>query len=389
MLLGGGQANAQCSVGAAIHKGCLDVGYAGCCEVKESVGGAVTVVQWCEAGYLCQLICNPYLDPNAALCGWDASQNIYNCMSNTFEDPSGQNPWACDIPCGNVPPAGCCEGQTLLKSCKNGKMGIVNCAANGEGLQFCGWDPVHQYYACAASPAPGPASHPYTCGESTCTPDCADKMCGPDGCDGYCGTCTSGYHCDAAGKCVTDVCQPECKFKDCGPDGCGGSCGTCGGDYVCNTDQKCVTQPCEPHCTNKECGSDLCGGVCGVCAPPKACSAWFKCVGPDEEVALLPDTAGDSGLKQDATTGPDDVPDPGSATTDEGQLNSLNSKRCPDGFVSSYGKCVASPPASHKTGSGACVAGRGGPDHARGIGLVMLFCLIILRGYPMSAPRRN
>lgn len=349
------EARAQCGPGTAIHKGCLGVGYAGCCEVKETQIGGITVVQWCENGYLCQLICNPLLYLETAWCGWVPEQNLYNCTYDTIEEPTGQHPYFCEIPCGDIPTVGCCEGQTLLKTCKGGSLGIVNCAANAEGLQFCGWDPVHQYYGCSPTPVEGPPQHPYACGEVTCT--------------------------------------PQCQGKDCGPDGCGASCGTCGGDYVCNEAQKCVTPPCQPECTNKECGPDLCSGTCGQCTPPAVCSAFYKCVSPGEDVALLPDLAEDvvvvPDIAPDPGTGPDKGPqvddgpkvDPGKPTGDGSQINLdvKNPNLCPDGFISSYGKCVTGPPADDEGGSGTCsFHSRGGSTNPLGVSSLVLAALGLL-----------
>lgn len=358
VLASPGNARAQCGPGTAIHKGCLGVEYEGCCEVKEAQIGNITVVQWCENEYLCQLICNPLLYRETAWCGWAPEQNLYNCTYDTIEEPTGQHPYFCNIPCGDIPTVGCCEGQTLLKTCKGGSLGIVNCAANAEGLQFCGWDPVHQYYGCSPTAAQGPAQHPYTCGSVACT--------------------------------------PQCQEKDCGPDGCGANCGTCGGDFMCNEAQKCVSPPCQPDCTNKECGPDLCSGTCGLCTPPAVCSAFYKCVSPGDDVALLPDKAEDVTVAPDVLFDPGAQPDaglpvdPGKPVGDKSQINldAKNPNLCPDGFISSYGKCVTGPPISDDAESGTCsFQSHGSPANPFGVFSLILATLGLLRVQRVDARR--
>ena len=340
------RAAAQCSFGGTpLYKGCFGIGWAGCCTYKETQLGTITTLQWCENGFLCSLICNPF-SSDTFLCGWvvdpATGQGLYDCTSAQTADPSGQFPYFCSIPCGDISLEGCCEGQTLLKYCKNGSLNFINCSANSEGYRFCGWDPVMQAYTCTHAPIPGPEGHPYACGSSVCVPNCAGKQCGPDGCGGSCGTCAVGKTCGSDGVCGSGPCVPDCAGKDCGPDGCGGSCGQCGGTLVCNESQKCVGPPCHPDCTNKQCGPDLCGGSCGVCAPPKECSIYFQCVAPGEDVPLMPESGADAHV----------VPSPaaedtgGGAPVETAGMPRAGARVCPDGTVLTYGRCATAPPAA-------------------------------------------
>lgn len=368
--------DAQCSFGGTpLYKGCFGIGWEGCCTYKETQLGTITTLQWCEGGYLCSLICNPF-SFDSYVCGWvtdpSSGAGLYDCTSQQTQDPSGAHPYFCDIPCGGVTPEGCCEGQTLLKFCKNGSLNLINCAANSEGYRYCGWDPVVQAYSCTLAAVEGPPGHPYTCGAPACTPACAGKECGPDGCGGSCGSCPAGQTCDAGGQCVPGACVPDCAAKDCGPDGCGGSCGHCGGTLVCNTAQKCVGPPCVPDCVNKQCGPDLCGGSCGVCPPPKECSAYFQCVAPGEDVPLIPESLADAHVVQvpevDAGIPP---ASPGGGEPPQG-----TGRACPEGTVWSYGQCVVPPPSPAVPAT----TGRGGGCRATwGSGTpTAVFCLLVL-----------
>jgi len=354
-----GSLQAQCSVGWPLYKGCYNVTWQGCCTLKETQIGQITTVQWCENGFLCTAVCNPLVSMDSAWCGWNPDPGIYDCTYDTIPDPSGAHPYLCNIPCGDVTPEGCCEGQTLLKYCKNGSLNFIDCSRN-QDVSFCGWDPVKQVYTCMKAPTVGPPEHPYTCGSKpVCQKQCAGKECGPDGCGGECGQCQAGQKCDATGLCKG--CTPSCAGKQCGPDGCGGSCGDCPAGQSCNasgTACECVKQcagkqcgpdgcggecgqcapgmdcgpagicklkPCEPDCAGKECGPDGCGGACGACQPPKTC-VYGQCVAPGEDPGPPPDAALPETTAQDAS-----------------KLG------CPDGTVMRYGQCVPVP--SQKTAS--------------------------------------
>jgi len=334
-------AAAQCSAGQAIYHGCFGIPFQGCCTLKNTNAGIITTVQWCENGWLCAGICNPYL---GQVCGWvvvDASSGlgVYDCTDYQSMDPSGAVPYECQIPCGDTPAEGCCEGQTLLKYCRDGSLNIIDCSANAAGAQYCGWDPIKQDYTCTVGPIAGPSGHPYACGGTACLADCAGKQCGSDGCGGQCGTCTSGTVCDIQGACVQQGCQAKCDGKDCGPDGCGGSCGTCPGVQVCNGDQHCAPPPCTPECTNKECGSDLCGGSCGSCMPPYVCAAWFKCADPSSDDLHAPDFGPAPDV--DEADGVRPIPDGTSVRIDPGPHG--GQEGCPDGWVAQYGYCISPP----------------------------------------------
>lgn len=358
-----GEVEAQCSFGGTpLYKGCFGIGWEGCCTYKETQLGTITTLQWCEGGFLCSLICNPFTY-DAFVCGWvtdpATGAGLYDCTSVQSQDPSGKHPYFCDIPCGTVTPVGCCEGQTLLKFCKGGSLNIINCAANSdERYQYCGWDPVVQAYSCTLAAIHGPSGHPYECGSPTCTPVCAGKQCGPDGCGGSCGSCPAGQFCSPNGTCIPGSCQPDCAGKDCGPDGCGGSCGHCGGNLVCNASQKCVGPPCVPDCVNKQCGPDLCGGTCGVCPPPKECSVYFQCVLPGSDVNLIPESPPDAHV---VPGGAGDASPP--SAPGDGQTPSEGSGRvCPEGTTLSYGQCVslpAPPPTGSARARGGCRADPG------------------------------
>jgi len=376
MSLPSEEAHAQCSFGATpLYNDCFGITWEGCCTYKESEVGTITTLQWCENGYLCSLICNPF-NYDTALCGWvtdpGSGLGLYDCTTAQGQDPSGQFPYFCQIPCGNITSVGCCEGQTLLKNCKDGSLNLINCSANAEGARFCGWDPVLQAYTCTHAAIEGPAQHPYTCGATTCTPECSGKQCGPDGCGGSCGSCGADQYCNAQGACEGSGCQPQCDNKDCGPDGCGGSCGTCGANLVCNLEQLCAAPPCKPDCTNKQCGPDLCGGSCGACVPPKLCSAFFQCVDPGDDVTLLPDAV-------DAQTVPDTRTNPNGTPEDVSQIN-LDTRKpggCPDGFVSSYGKCVNVPSSNGDGDPDGCAASAfRGDRRLSGLVLVVLAFLL-------------
>lgn len=378
-LLAPSRLDAQCSFGGTpLYKGCFGIGWEGCCTYKETQLGTITTLQWCEGGYLCSLICNPFtLD--TYVCGWVtdpySGAGLYDCTSEQTQDPSGTFPYFCDIPCGGVTPEGCCEGKTLLKFCKNGSLNLINCAANSEGYRYCGWDPVVQAYSCTLAAVEGPAAHPYACGAPACTPACAGKQCGPDGCGGSCGSCPAGQVCGAAGACAPGACQPDCAGKDCGPDGCGGSCGLCGGTLACNASQKCVGPPCVPDCANKQCGPDLCGGSCGVCPPPKECSVHFRCIHPGEDVPLIPESLADAHVVQ-APEADGGIP----PATPEGQGSPQGAGRvCPEGTTWSYGQCVVPPPSPQVPATpgsaGGCRAARGAgalPGIACPIGLAWI-----------------
>ena len=105
------RASACGGVGTQIYPDCLGIGYTGCCTLKSSTLGDVTTLQWCDSGVLCMAICDLY----GAVCGWEASEGIYDCVDPTYVtdyqqllDPSGQHPWPCDIPCGDIGTEGCC-----------------------------------------------------------------------------------------------------------------------------------------------------------------------------------------------------------------------------------------------------------------------------------------
>lgn len=372
------QVFAQCSLGTPVYKGCFGIDFHGCCTLKETPAGTVTTVQWCENGYLCSMICNPFsLYP---VCGWVVDPNtgigLYDCTTQQTQDPSGKYPYLCYIPCGSVTEVGCCEGKTLLKYCKAGSLNLINCAANTDPkYQYCGWDPVYKAYACTVAPVEGPTEYPYTCDAAACTPSCAGKQCGPDGCGGVCGTCPTGYACSQQGTCVPAGCQPNCAGKDCGPDGCGGSCGECYGNMVCNEEQKCVAPICVPDCKNKECGPDLCGGTCGVCPPPKECSPYFKCVVQGEDVGLPPADVVEQHLKDAFDFGDPANHEPPARPDAEPPV------LCPPGSTQSYGRCV---PVS---GGDAAHAKKGGGCHLAGT--VEPAVLFILFGSFMLLLRRG
>jgi hypothetical protein len=332
---------AQCSVGTPVYHDCFNVTFQGCCTSGQTDAGRVDVLQWCENGFLCQAICNPFEYQNA-YCGWNSQYGIYDCGPSRAQDPSLIHPYECNIPCNGVTEAGCCEGQTLLKYCKQGRLVIINCAANQGSYKFCGWDPVYQGYACTVSPAEGPPGYPYQCyGTTPCVPSCYGKECGDDGCGSVCGNCPSNEVCQN-GVCVP-LCQRKCEGKECGPDGCGGTCGQCPPDFACSEQGLCVKPPCIPDCKNKECGSDLCGGSCGVCQPPKTCSPYFKCVLPED---IIPRDY-DVHVTQDEPTRDEQLADPFYFETAPIFI-------CPDGFVAKYGQCV--PANQSKSRSASCSA---------------------------------
>ncbi|MBM4395262.1 MAG: hypothetical protein FJ087_06185 [Deltaproteobacteria bacterium] len=391
-------ATAQCSIGWPIHKGCFNVGWQGCCTLKETQLGTITTLQWCENGFLCTTICNPFLDYYTAYCGWREFDpytgnpaKYYDCTDNLYEEPTGTYPYLCDIPCGDVSPAGCCEGQTLLKYCKNGSLSIIDCSRN-EDESFCGWDPVKQNYTCMKSPAAGPAAYPYACGTEppVCEKKCGGKQCGDDGCGGVCGTCPAGQSCDNFGQCkgctpqcAGKVCGPDgcggqcgipcgagqacnplgtgcecakqCLGKDCGPDGCGGECGTCPDPKECSPAGICKLKPCAPSCDGKTCGDDGCGGACGACQPPKQC-VWFQCVMPGEDPGQPPDLGAPDAASPGAD-GEEPAPCPDGMVRRLGACVPAPVPECPEGAMPKYGACVPIPPVDVPSGSSGCGAG--------------------------------
>jgi uncharacterized protein (TIGR03382 family) len=390
-------ARAQCSVGWPLYHDCMGVTWEGCCTAKNTQIGPVTTLQWCENGFLCTALCNPLLDQ---ICGWITSggQGLYDCIDATYitdvsqlPDPSGKHAYGCQIPCGDVGYEGCCEGQTLLKYCKNGSLNLLDCSQNDAKYGFCGWDPVMGSYGCTSSAIPGPAGHPYTCGSTTCQPACAGKQCGSDGCGSSCGTCPAGQTCDGAGACKSGPCVPACSGKQCGPDGCGSSCGTCAAGNICGENGQCHPQGCDPQCdgkdcgpdgcggtcgacpglstcsalqkcsficqsdcTNKECGDDLCGGVCGTCQPPESC-VYFHCVAPGEDPGQPPEPPPEPGEEVDAPDGIIYLSDPPGGPEDDG---------CPEGTTQRYGSCVPVVAEPQPKAAGGCGAGPAGPGGA-------------------------
>jgi len=316
---------AQCpSPARTLSVGCYGIGHSGCCTTMQAVtaGGSVIkvdAVQFCSKGadnkdYLCLIACPPS-DPSNRYCGWMAGYNMYDCNSAPTSPPGGQRQ-QCYIPCDDISDEGCCEGDNLLKYCKNGSLQLLNCASNTDpSLNKCGWDPVYMKYTCYSSTSDSVySSHPRACHASVCTPDCANKSCGNDGCGGQCGTCVQGLVC-SNGRCVSQ-CTPDCTNKSCGDDGCGGQCGTCVQGLVCSNG-RCVSQ-CAPDCTNKSCGDDGCGGSCGSCQNGAICVENGQCIVPGADAISIRDT-----------NSPKDT-------------NSSNSGPgvCPAGYIYHYGRCI-------------------------------------------------
>ena len=154
--------------------------------------------------------------------------------------------------CGNVGPAGVCQGRAKI-TCVNNALQVDICD------DCCLGPPDFGAATCVAE------------AQCPCKADCVGKQCGDDGCGGVCGGCAPGLFCDD-GMCTID-CTPNCDGKQCGDDGCGGFCGGCADGLGC-LDGVCA---CIPDCRFMECGADGCGGSCGTCLDGFACSAMQTC----------------------------------------------------------------------------------------------------------------
>jgi len=289
---------------------CGGIAYQGCCEGQ--------TLKYCENNVLKTASCT-----SKPSCGWDSTNQYYNCGTAGAADPSGKYPKSCtpvcepnctgkvcgddgcggscgtcaagkvcqqgtcvtsggpaqclgpNTPsantCGNVSDIGCCDELGRVLYCMNGALYCINCTQSNPS---CGWNTQNSWYDCGTNGSADPSGkNPKACG-GACVPACTGKVCGSDGCGGTCGTCPAGQVCNASGQCA---CVPNCTGKVCGDNGCGGSCGTCGAGQLCNAAGQCVNS-CTPNCTGKVCGNDGCGGSCGTCQAGTTCNAAGQCV---------------------------------------------------------------------------------------------------------------
>ncbi|MFT7622351.1 MAG: hypothetical protein ACI9WU_001524, partial [Myxococcota bacterium] len=178
--------------------------------------------------------------------------------------------------CPDIPDSGRCDDQ-VLRWCDEatGEIQTVDCAAEGT---FCGW--TGSFFCCHEQDA--------------CAPLCQGKSCGDDSCGGDCGDCGTGEACSPNGQCFPEE-PPEVECSADSKGSCNGSIltyeandccvetdcrlafasepglnqvGVCGLDTETGNNT-CVA--CNPSCINKQCGDDGCGDDCGACKYGGAC----------------------------------------------------------------------------------------------------------------------
>lgn len=229
----------SCVQGACVEGDCGDISSQGCCTNDS--------VLFCEEG-----VFQGYPCLNNSTCGWDATNERYNC-GFTGDEPTGTHPRLCCAPQ--------CDGKVCGDDGCGGSCGACasdeQCDAQGQ---------------CAAA----------------CLPNwCDDKACGTDTCGGSCGECAAGWDCKPDQSCKpTSACVPQCDVKQCGDDGCGKVCGECDQGFQCGATGMCEVWECTPDCSGKTCGTDGCWGQCGVCEQGQLCS--LNACGPAGLCAALP-----------------------------------------------------------------------------------------------------
>ena len=219
---------------------CGGISHAGCC--------ANNTVFYCEGEEVKSMNCSNRRGVYT-LCGWRASDQIYDCGTEGFAAPDNDpaflcageeetcvadcegktcGPDGCGASCGSCPAgeqckdqegicesllgcgeigsAGCCEGGTLRYcggSVANPQIQEKDCAASGLS---CGWSTEGSWYDCGTGTDEDPSGNfPRTCpdGPPQCVPDCEGKNCGDDGCWGSCGSCSEAEECSDQQICMS------------------------------------------------------------------------------------------------------------------------------------------------------------------------------------------
>lgn len=131
-----------------------------------------------------------------------------------------------------------------------------------------------------------------TCGSVTANNNCGTSRivnCGPatKSCNSTFGTCVAFgiQNCSNGvyGSCnATDPRIANCAGKQCGSDGCGGSCGSCSSGYNCNASGKCVLW------TEKSCDSydNEYGTLHPGCSAEEGCY-WTGCIGTQDSCSSM------------------------------------------------------------------------------------------------------
>jgi len=130
---GGGEAGGGTG-GSGAPSGCGTVTWEGECSGNS--------VQYCEADQVKSIDCSA----SGATCGWNASQDVYDCLAGSqgsggsqgSEEPAG------DSGCGQVTSEGTCSGAEL-QYCDGGNLVTVDCSSYS---MSCEWDFQNGYYNC-------------------------------------------------------------------------------------------------------------------------------------------------------------------------------------------------------------------------------------------------
>jgi len=293
--------------------GCGDISNTGCCD---ALGRAL----WCDNG---DLYCNDCTD-GFEHCGWFKFLDYYDCGApGSYEDPSGNHPYACGTPCGDCQPDEVCldDGTCYLPQCQGKECGKDPKGISCGTCEF-GTECVDGLFQCLPYPEPclagdGPGcdwcacescvcdKYPHCCTEKwdifcaaaceqecgfDCSPCPATPSCEGIECGGFCGVdCGS---CPADQVCYGAICcTPDCAGgKECGADGCGGSCGDCPDGWGCSGGQCTNQDSCVGNCDgqadggcycDEQCKSygDCCDDVCEAC--PHICGCEPDCAGKD------------------------------------------------------------------------------------------------------------
>lgn len=165
-----------CDKGKCLVSECQEITEIGCCEVDGTL-------KYCVGGSkLVEIKCGEEADPG---CGWDETNQWYDCGTDGKPEPTGTYPYSCAQSCvkkcegkecgpdgcggfcgdcgegevcslegkcevtinqcGDVTEVGCCEGE-VLKFCSKGKVVDLDCKK--EGKEHCGWSVVTNAYMC-------------------------------------------------------------------------------------------------------------------------------------------------------------------------------------------------------------------------------------------------
>lgn len=126
-----GATGGTCVVDASGMASCAVPVPAGSCGDIDTVGECQgDTVVWCDGGALASLDCGAA----GRLCGWNGTQQFYDCVDAAPVDP-----------CGGVDEAGVCDGD-VLSYCQGGELYTQVCDFG------CGWSDAASYYDCAPEP---------------------------------------------------------------------------------------------------------------------------------------------------------------------------------------------------------------------------------------------